>query len=631
MPRLFVLFALLVPAGALGQEAETLPALQGGIAPRNFQETWTGFDPRAEPLEVETLKEWEEDGVVLRIVRFRIGVFKGQKSKLAAIYGSPKNASQKDKTLPGLVQIHGGGQYADHRTCLMNAKRGYATISIAWAGRISAPDYRVSPEEVQLFWDGKREDPRYKLTTDWGALDGYHAPSRNPKNVFPSASPAPWTIDAVESPRNSPWFLCALAARRALTFLEAQPEVDPEKLGVYGHSMGGKLTVMTSVDPRVKAAAPSCGGISDRESASQLFETTICDPVSLRQIRCPIIFLSPSNDFHGRIGDLPRAVEDIQSRQWRVTCSPHRNHQDSAEFEVATLLWFDQHLKGQFSFPETPITHLELKNESGIPSISIQPDLSRPVLSVDVYTTQQGRPEESSADREDTISRFWRHSSTTRSDDHWTASLPVNTLDKPLWVYANVSYGLDPPVSGAGYYHGIYTAHTFNVSSLLQKISPDELRLAGVKANFTRSLMIETFEEGWRLEWFSNHPETWPRATHKVHDEQWRAPTNARLSLQVLSTKPNTLVVMIDDHAAEIDLNDVGQWQEIVLTPRDFRNLAGDSLPGWSNIRELKLSDTERLQPTRGDASPSRVVGKKWEGPDPEFRNLRWVEDSVDK
>ena len=63
--------------------------------------------------------------------------------------------------------------------------------------------------------------------------------------------------------------------------------------------MGGKLTVMTSVDKRVKAAAPSCGGISDRYNASELFRATVGDDVSLKRISCPIIFLSPSNDFHG--------------------------------------------------------------------------------------------------------------------------------------------------------------------------------------------------------------------------------------------------------------------------------------------------------------------------------------------
>ena len=203
---------------------------------------------------------------MLRIVRFRIGVFKGQEGHAGCCLRVSPRRSQTARNLPGLVQIHGGGQYADYRAArLLNAKRGYATISIAWAGRIAAPGYTVNNDVVKLFWDGKTDDRNYKLTTDWGALDAYHAPCRNPGNGFAKVQPASWTLDAVESPRNSCWFLCTLAARRALTFLEQQPEVDPDKLGVYGHSMGGKLTVMTAAaDSRVKAAAPSCGGISDR-------------------------------------------------------------------------------------------------------------------------------------------------------------------------------------------------------------------------------------------------------------------------------------------------------------------------------------------------------------------------------
>ena len=125
-----------------------------------------------------------------------------------------------------------------------------------------------------------------------------------------------------------------MAARRALTFLQQQPEVDPNQLGVYGHSMGGKLTVMTAVDSRVKAAAPSCGGISDRDNDSPLFRATLGDDVNLKKVSCPIIFLSPANDFHGRISDLPAAVREIKSDQWRVTCSPHRNHQDTAKISI---------------------------------------------------------------------------------------------------------------------------------------------------------------------------------------------------------------------------------------------------------------------------------------------------------
>src|SRR5208282_320291 len=118
---------LSVGKGASGEE-DSLPPLKEGKAPGDFEALWAGYDPKKEPLDVEVLKEWEEDGVVLRVLRYRIGIFRGQKAMMAAVYGFPKGGTK----LPGLVQIHGGGQFADYKAPLANAKRGYATISIAW-------------------------------------------------------------------------------------------------------------------------------------------------------------------------------------------------------------------------------------------------------------------------------------------------------------------------------------------------------------------------------------------------------------------------------------------------------------------------------------------------------------------
>ncbi len=611
-------------AGSALAEPESLPPLELGGPPQNFEQMWAGFDPRAEPLETEVLQEWAEGDVVLKIVRFRIGVFKGQQALLAGIYGCPQDALESSGKVPGLLQIHGGGQYADHKACLLNAQRGYATLSIAWAGRISAPEYRITPTEVQLFWDGKTDDPNYKLTTDWGAVDGYHAPGRNPGNVFPSAKPASWTLDAVESPRNSGWFLCALAARRALTFLEQQPEVDADRLGVYGHSMGGKLTVMTAVDARVRAAAPSCGGISDRDNESPLFRATLGDDVSLKEISCPIIFLSPANDFHCRIGDLPHAVDEIKTDTWRVVCSPHHNHQDTPEYEVSTMLWFDEHLKGVFSYPDSPVSSLQLDTPDGVPEFTVRPDPSRPFVAVDVFYTQQGKENETPADRVDTMHRFWQHAAPTEVDGVWTARLPLSSTDQPLWVYANVAYPLAEPVTGAGYYYGTYTADSFRLSSLLETATASELQAAGARATLSSSLLIEDFEGDWEQEWFTYQPNEWARTTHKLNDPIWKPPAGANLALDVHAPERNTLVILLDDYAAEVALSGGDQWQTVVLRPGDFQDLVGETLPTWDDVRRLKLTPSERLRPQRGEATPPRVVGANWRGLPPRFRNLRW-------
>ncbi len=601
--------------------ADTLPAATGGQAPASFEELWADFDPEFEPLDVEVLHSWEQDGVDLKVVRFRVGVFKGQESKIAAVYGVPKQGTN----LPGLVQIHGGGQYAHHLPCLLNAKRGYATLSIAWAGRISAPDYRVGPDEVQLFWNDDVDHPDYRPTTDWGAVDGYHAPTRNQGNSFPNVRPDAWTIDRVDSPRNSGWFLCAMAARRALTFLQQQEQVDPDRLGVYGHSMGGKLTVMVASDPRVKAAAPSCGGISDRDNDHPIFRSTLGDNTSLKHIDCPIIFLSPANDFHGRIGDLPKAIQEIQSKQWRVTCSPHHNHQDTPPFEVASMLWFDQHLQHRFAWPQSPTTSLVLNTNDGVPVVHVDADDSLPIRSVDVYYTRQGKEHETSADRDHTVHRYWFHAPAATDGQQWHAELPQPSDDGPLWVFANVTYDLPHSVTGAGYYYREYTTDRFNVSSLMLSVSKSRLVAAGVRPSLHPTRLLEDFGGDWQKRWFTYQPDHWARRTNQVYASIYHAPPNARLTVDVQTQRPNTLVLAIDEYAASVELQGSSGWQTVVVDVNDFRNLAGDSLTDWQGIHQLMLTDTLRLKPSRGSDLNSRTIGQRWSGPDPKFRDLRWI------
>ena len=616
-------FLSLLAATAMTAMAQTTPSPSYGEplsanVPQTMNELWAGLDMRAEPLDVEILKEWEEDGIVLKVLRYRVGVFKGQKAMMAAVYGYPKGGSK----LPGLVQIHGGGQYADYKAAFTNAKRGYATISIAWAGRISAPNYKVDPDVVKLFWEGKTSNPNYKLTTDWGALDAYHAPCRNEANDFIGIKPGAWTLDTIESPRNSPWFLCTFAARRALTFLEQQPEVDAKRLGVYGHSMGGKITVLTAgTDDRVKAAVPSCGGISDLVSNNPLFRATLTDDQYLKAISCPILFLSPSNDFHGRINDLPAAVKEIQSLDWRLTISPHHNHQDTAQYEVATQVWMDQCLKGTIQVPQTPKTTLTLKTDNGVPNITVEPDTSRPIFGVEVYYSREGRLDEKSNDRENTICRFWYFVSAQKQGKVWKAELPLCGLEKPLWVYANVIYGLDTPIQGAGYYYGDYSSNHFVISSLPHLLSVAELQTAGVSPTRPPSLLIESFEGDWKKQWFTYNPKEWGRSTHKVYTDEWKAPTGARLAFEVRADQPNKLAIALDKSAAEVDIKGGKEWQHVSLASSDFLNASKEPLKDWADIKELRFSAKESLS----EKTSKREVGGKWQGAEPQFRNLRWV------
>ena len=81
---LVALALLVLPTQAL---PESFAPIGEAGAPSTFEALWAGYDPVAEPLETEVLHQWEEDGVVLRVVRLRVGVFKGKKAMLAGVYG----------------------------------------------------------------------------------------------------------------------------------------------------------------------------------------------------------------------------------------------------------------------------------------------------------------------------------------------------------------------------------------------------------------------------------------------------------------------------------------------------------------------------------------------------------------
>jgi len=115
--------------------------------------------------------------------------------------------------------------------------------------------------------------------------------------------------------------------------------------------------------------------------------------------------------------------------------------------------WSHQHLRGSFAVPQTPASTLRLDSDDGVPAITVRPDPSKPILSVDVFYTQHGKPNERPEDRQNTVHRFWHHAQAARADGRWTAKLPLHSTDKPLWVYANVVYPLATPVTGAGYYY----------------------------------------------------------------------------------------------------------------------------------------------------------------------------------
>lgn len=601
------------PAGA----EDSLPPLAGGKAPETLDQLWAGYDPAREPLETTVVREWQQEGVTCRYLLFTIGTFKGKRSRLAAFYAFRKSQAK----LPGVLHLHGGGQRASLTTVIFLALNGYAALSTNWGG---------NPME------GAQEgDPN----TDWGALDA----TQNTHNTHYSAmAPDGKTLDAVLSPRNNNWFLLVLAARRALTFLEQQPEVDPQRLGVCGHSMGGKLAVdVAGIDPRVKVSVPSCGGAGSapaelaavpgsglREAESPLNLTTIDDRAYIPRVRCPILYLAPTNDFHALLDNAAANWRQIGSKEVRYAVSPHFNHRHSKEFEASEFLWFAHYLKGGPALPQTPTLEVKLDAPDGIPTATLRPDRPGEVTRTCIYYSVDPH----------VPTRFWRDGRAERRGDAWVARCPLLSTDQPLYVYASVTYPLAEAFHDYQWmaFRGV---NEYALSTMPVRLAPADLKRAGVHATDAPETLIDDFARGWqdwyRLEWAN--PVFWAAATRKVKDPHWRGPDGAKLAVDVLSPADTGLVIHArqndwgafagtpaGEYVAFREVKGSPDWQTLTFSLSDFRPANEQTktpLEGWRYLTELELGGTgEGME----GGQKVKVGGLPW--PEPRrFRNLRWV------
>ncbi|MCU0749285.1 MAG: dienelactone hydrolase family protein [Akkermansiaceae bacterium] len=597
---------------------QSLFAAEG--VPQSVRELWAGFDPRKDPLEVEVIRVWKEDGAVLRHVRYLIGTFKGKPARMAAVYGFPEGAKKK---LPAVMHIHGGGQRGSVSEVKLLVARGYAALSVNWGGS------STGKAPINACENAEPGDPN----TDWGAVD----PTQLNAERYSSILPGPKQVfEDRQHPKNNNWYLLTLGCRRGLTFLERQPEVDAERLGVHGYSMGGNLTMyVAGSDPRVKAAVPAVGGAGWRwqdhefigglarqdhvQGDIDLFRRTLSFESYAPLIQCPVLHRSATNDFHGWMDDVYRTNALIPNQPTRFSWVTHMNHHLTPEVAIAMPLWFDQHLKGGLALPETPQSELNLKSENGVPTLIVRPDSKTlPVARVEIYYATDPDPR----------ARFWRSAEVRNESGEYVAELPIHTHDLPLFAFANVYHTLPKSESLAqipGYAKPITE---LCLSSLLHSNSSGEIRLAKPKLTAKVSTLIDDFTQGTR-DWYllnagnATHQQLW---TRKVTDPLWRGPEGSKLHITLKLPQTNRLsIVLLENEwrsyrgprrtfVCQREIQGSDAPQTLTFELGDF--ISADGPPTrWSEIDQLGLCANHGL--------PANEV-PRWKGPAPEYLRVAW-------
>ncbi|WDI41980.1 alpha/beta hydrolase family protein [Bremerella sp. P1] len=454
---------------------DTFPPYQASDVPQTVADLWKDYDARHEPLDVKVIKEWKFDGVVTRYVTFKVGTFKGVDARIAAYYSFPDNGKKN----AAFVWSHGGGQRAERSRGIYFAKQGFATVDINWLGR---------PMDAEI-----------NENTDWGKVDPTQGPqfySKALRNGWKqNLLPDEFSLDPVPSPRNSNWFLLAVAARRAITFLEEQPEVNAQRIGLAGYSMGGMITSLTAIDSRVKAVVPFVGGTGFKyidfpggiEGSSirqhfqhlELYKNTIDASAYWPLVKCPVMFISSSNDFHAAFERIYRSMALLPHSDWRVSTNIHQNHGPGPEQWVLLNLWFNQYLKGiEQKIPKTPVSTFKIDGSQA--TFTVTPADQDRLGSTDIYFSYDPNAR----------TRFWNKAEAKRSGESWSVKLPVH--DKlPLYVFAMCHYELPQTVlleRGE--------TSTFVLNSIEQAVVPNTVDLKSLaKLPKTRNV-LEDFSHG---------------------------------------------------------------------------------------------------------------------------------------
>jgi predicted esterase len=556
--------------------AETFPPYKVNQVPQNVAELWKDYDARQESLDIKVVKEWKEDGVVTRYVTFKVGTFKESDARVAAYYSFPSGGGKH----AAFVWSHGGGQRAERKRSVYFAQQGFATIDINWLGR---------PLE-----DG------IDVNTDWGNVDPTQGPRFYSKALRESwkqnLQPDPFSLDPVASPRNSNWFLLTVAARRAITFLEQQSEVDSDRIGLSGYSMGGMITALAGIDPRLKAVVPFVGGSGFKhvdfpggiKGSSirlhlrdvQLYKRTMDASAYWPLVKCPVLFISSSNDFHSTFDRIYQSMDLLKHCNWRVSTNIHQNHGPGPEQWVLLNRWFNQHLKGtDQNIPATPPSTFSVSGDTA--TFTVKPADRDRLVNTEIYFSYDPNSR----------TRFWNRADAMQNGDSWSVQLPVHA-DLPLYVFALCRYRLPQTVQLE---HG--ETSTFVLNSVEQSIVPDTVDLDALTQMTKSRTVFEDFSNGIQ-DWSTRDQRS--IKTYKFQSPDLDKSNNKKLALTIdpqgkqlsLRLSASSKFLNQKDNLGDFSFTKLVQGQkpvEVLIDRSEFKS-GGDKTLEWSKIATFTVT-----------------------------------------
>lgn len=584
----------------------------GGTLPTP-PEVWKDYDPDAGDLREEIVHEETKDGIYTKDAYISAYV-NDEEVRVYCKYAVKAGA----KNVPGLMDVH--GWYGAPHITMEYVNDGWAVLAHDYAG-----DLKDRPHHT-----------RYPA----GLSHGNMAPSP----VWLKRQDGSLITDATQASD----YLWNAVQRRALSYLVAQEEVDPARIGAKGYSYGGTLMWNLGMDPRVKAIVAYFGigwNVYYRDKhvwlynkpykepaktqADKIFLSAVAPQAHAPYITAASLWLNGSNDHHGghERGDQTFRMF-APGVPWDYAVQA-RGHHNTEKLGDNCKLWLEKHVLGTDHFwPERPGSEIKLGND-GVLELHLTPASPDRITELQVYQCLKTA---------NNIERHWRDVESVRRDGKifrptgdgpqerrpgnlpghakaermgttpeptrgsstWVAKLPVINVDDYVFSYANIRYENDCVVSS--------DFEAVIPSTLGNAVATD--KKSDVMPEGTGQWSHVAPVEGvGGIQGFRPLNNRWGTSSKQFSDPKWQAPQGADLSFQFYCTQPQALVLEVNHHfAMDLDITASDEWQTMVIRAEQLkRKVHNFPLGDWSEVTSLTI------KPKPG-ADITKVV----------FANFRW-------
>ena len=292
--------------------------------------------PKTTPWDLKALSKapafkWTDSTVKgVRALHYSGPAYKGKPTRVFAYYATPGSMAgntAKDKNLPAVVLVHGGGGTAFDQWVQLWAKRGYAAISMDLSG--------CGPKRKRLADGG----PDQGDGTKFGANDQPNTDQ--------------WTYHAVAN------------VILAHSLIQSFKEVDADKTALTGISWGGYLTcIVSGLDNRFKASVPvyGCGFLHDNSCWLGHFKkmsdenrakwVRLWDPSSYAgSAAMPVLFVNGGADFAYPPDSHAKTAALVKAPGKNMRFVPNLRHGHIFDRPKAVEAFISHYLKGGVALP----------------------------------------------------------------------------------------------------------------------------------------------------------------------------------------------------------------------------------------------------------------------------------------